>query len=208
MYICCHSDDNKKNEFMRLEQLQLFEHKGSFNSSHFEATENIEIFKKIGQSISDAFAEFSTYSINKLDNTTRSNILNNLVVNYVNEICSDERFKYYPTLTNTRRSFAILDEQYILFFKKFPVSNVKTSQDDVIKNQELGKHNLFVAYHVDDFWSSISKLELQYFSSPIRITYTYDITEFLTEQTVELVAEKVATPNIQIKKDISIREAQ
>jgi len=193
---------------MRLEQLQLFEHKGSFNSIEFESPANIEIFKKIGESISSAFAEFSNYPITKLDNTTRSNILNNLVVNHINDSCSDDRFRYYSTLTNTRRSFAILDEKYILFFKKSPVSNVKTNQDDVIKKQELGKHNLFVAYHVDDFWSSISKLEFQYFSSPKSITYTYDITEYLTQPTVELVAEEVATPNVQIRKDISIKKAQ
>lgn len=191
---------------MRLEQLQLFEYKGSFDPNRFESDVNIKIFKKIGESISNAFAEFMNYPIAKLDNTTRSNILNNLVVNHVGDSCSDNRFRFYSTLTNTRRSFAILDKQYILFFKKSPVSNIKTNQDDVIKNQELGMHNLFVVYHVDDFWSSISKLEFQYFSSPKNITYTYDITEYLVESGIELISEEIIKPNVQVRKDLTIKK--
>ncbi len=190
---------------MRIEQLQLFEFKGSFDPDNFESIENNEIFKSIGRSISNAFLEFSNFpvsTITKLDFTTRSNILNNLVVDQIKENCQSDRFRYYSNLTNTRRSFAILDEKYILFFKKSPVSNVKTNQDDIIKNQELGKHVLFVAYHLDEFWSSITKLEFQYFSSPNNITYTYDISEFISYEILELVEPEISKPSIQIRKDV------
>lgn len=187
---------------MRIEQLQLFENKGTFDSDDFESLVNEEIFREIGEGVSTAFSEFSKYDITNLCNTTRSNILNDLVVSEIGSI-NAQRLKYHKTLTNTRRSFAVLDEQYLLFFKKFPVSNVKTNQDDVIKNQELGKHILFLVYHVDEFWSSISKLEFQFFSSPGSVSYTFDISEYLAEPVVELIEEEITKPNIQLKKNLT-----
>ncbi|MEP1034402.1 hypothetical protein [Ekhidna sp.] len=193
---------------MRIEQLQLFGNKGSFNSSDFESSSNDEVFRLIGQGVSNAFSDFAQYDITNLCNTTRSNILNDLVASEIGKIES-EQLIFHPKLTNTRRSFAVLEDKYILFFKKSPVSNVKTNQDDLIKNQELGKHILFIVYHVDEFWSSISTLEFQYFSSPGNVSYKYDITGYLVEPVLELVEEEIVTPNVQLKDNINIpKQAQ
>lgn len=188
---------------MKIEQLQLFYQKGAFDSANFESLANVEVFRRIGKSVSDAFKQFSNYPIIDFDTTTRSNMLNNLVVNSIQRNCEGERFRFYPTLTNTRRSLAILDDRYILFFKKSPVSNVKTNQDDLIKNQELDKHIIFVVYSVDDFWSSIEKLEFQYFSSPSNVSYTYDISEYLTQG--EIISFQ--TQDDQPKPVIRIKES-
>lgn len=200
---------------MRIEQLQLFYQKGDFDSAKFESLENVEIFKSIGKSVYDAFEQFVRYPLVEFDLTTRSNMLNNLVVNSIQRNCETERFLFYPTLTSTRRSLAILDNQYILFFKKSPVSNVKTNQDDLIKNQELDKHVIFVVYTVDEFWSSVKKLELQYFSSPTVISYTFDITDYLKpgDDSIRLVQPvddpSPIKPIIKIKEnDITKRNAQ
>lgn len=188
---------------MRIEQLQLFENKGSFSSNDFESLLNEEVFRMVGEKVSNAFSDFSEHDITKLCNTTRSNILNDLVASSISEIESD-RLVYHPTLTSTRRSFAVLEDRYILFFKKSPVSNVKTNQDDIIKNQELGKHILFLVYHVDEFWSSISKLEFQYFSSPGNVSYKYDISSYLTEVAVEMVEQDIIAPSIQLKEKVIV----
>ena len=78
--------------------------------------------------------------------------------------------------------------------KNIPISNLKTKQDDLIKNQELDKHVIFVAYHVDIFWSSISRIELQYFSSPNNMTYSYDITH-LGSDTLTIKPTNIIPPN-------------
>jgi hypothetical protein len=197
---------------MRIEQLQLFQEKGAFNSSSFEAPSNIPVFKKIAESVTDAFNIFSSHDITDFDSTTRSNMLNNLVVKRVQRNCESDRFKFHATLMNTRRSLAILDEQYILFFKKSPVSNLKTDQDDLIKNQEFDKHIIFVVYSIDEFWGSLSKLEFQYFSSPRNVSYTYDISNYLEQgksASIKVTGDNEVVPAVTIKKDISkTRKAQ
>ena len=191
---------------MTVEQLQLFQSKSSFRSELFEAEENTPIFKKIGESITEAFNEFSSFPISKLDNTTRSNILNNLVIRAIDENCSSERFEFHSSLTYTRRAFGILDDSYILFFKKFPVSNIKTNQDELIKNQQLGKHNLFVSYHIDEFWNSVTKLEIVYFSSPSNVTYSFDISEYLENEVLEVYNNETKVPSVKLKKDIVLKK--
>ena len=181
------------------------------DSANFESHENVEVFRRIGKSVSEAFEQFGSYPIIDFDTTTRSNMLNNLVVNSIQKNCEDQRFRFYPTLTNTRRSLAILDDKYILFFKKSPFSNVKTNQDDLIKNQELNKHIIFIVYSVDDFWSSIEKSEFQYFSSPSNVSYTYDISKYLTQQVIIPFQTQDDQPNpvIRIKEgNIEIKKAQ
>ncbi len=198
---------------MKIEQLQLFYQKGDFNSSEFESTENHVLFKKIATSVWNAFDIFSSYNITDFDNTTRSNMLNNLVGGQIQKHCEQDRFIFHPSLTNTRRCLAILDDKYILFFKKSPVSNVKTNQDDLIKNQELDKHVIFVVYTVDEFWSSLSKLEFVYFSSPNIVSYTYDITLYMTEGTsivlpIEEDRMKKPTVKVKVQESITSKKAQ
>lgn len=166
---------------MRIEQLQLFRQKGDFDASEFESESNKQLFRKIASSVSNAFSIFSSNNITAFDNSTRANMLNNLVVYEIQKHCQQEGFQFYPSLTGTRRSLAILNDKYILFFKKSPVSNIKTNQDDMIKNQELDKHIVFLVYTVDEFWSSISKLEFLYYVSPESWTYNFDITSYLTD---------------------------
>jgi len=197
---------------MRIEQLQIFQTKESFLSQDFESESNALVFKKIAESVSGAFNRFSSQDITDFDSTTRSNMLNNLVVRQIERDCQNERFKFIPALTNTRRSFAILNDRYILFFKKSPVSNVKTDQDDSIKNQQLDKHIIFVVYSVDDIWSSLTKLEFQYFSAPNSVSYKYDISKYLNHSegtiTIPTNTEKEVVPSVTLKKDKIISKAQ
>lgn len=191
---------------MTIEQLQLFQQKGNFNSAEFESDSNQIIFKKIGSCISSAISIFASYDIKDFDNTTRSNMLNNLVISNIERHCKNEKFKFFQTLTGTRRSLAILDDKFILFFKKSPVSNVKTNQDDLIKNQELDKHVIFVVYTVDEFWSSISKLEFLYYVSPESWTYSYDITSYLTEELSLSHEDNTSVlPDVKVKDQEIIR---
>lgn len=194
---------------MRIEQLQLFSPKGSFDSSNFESDSNDEIFKSLASSISDAFDVFSSHDISHFDKTCRSNMLNNLVVRKVQEKCVDARFIFVESLTNTRRSIGILDDNYIILFKKSPVANVRTNQDDLIKNQELNKHVIFLTYQVDEFWSELSKVEFQYFSSPGNVSYSYDISHLLEEPTTQLITPMEDTPAVGLKKSAIVkRKAQ
>jgi len=188
---------------MRIEQLQLFQKKGDFSSSEFQDDKNSRIFNDIGQSVSDAFGKFSQIDITPFDSTTRANMLNNLVVNCVNHNCDCNRFKFYDSLTNTRRSFGILDDKYIFLFKKSPISNIKTNQDDLIKNQELDMHILFVVYKIDEFWSSITGLEFQYYSSANNLIYSYDISDYLDSGKSRLLFPTIdPTSSIKLKKEI------
>jgi hypothetical protein len=105
----------------------------------------------------------------------------------------------------TRRSLAILNDKYIMFFKKSPVSNVKTNQDDMIKNQQLDKHIIFVVYTVDEFWNSISKLEFLYYVSPESWTYNYDITSYLTDGLsigLPLEESESVRPGVKVKEQV------
>lgn len=190
---------------MRIEQLQLFYQKGNFDATEFESESNKLLFKKIAESVSNAFSIFASYNIRAFDSSTRSNMLNNLVVDEIQKDCQQPGFQFFPSLTGTRRSLAILNDKYIMFFKKSPVSNVKTNQDDMIKNQELDKHIIFVVYTVDEFWSSISKLEFLYYVSPESWTYNFDITSFLTDgRSVALPLEERESvrPDVKVSKKV------
>ena len=125
---------------------------------------NQPVFKALAQAVSTAFDQFSSYDITHFDKTCRSNMLNNLVVSMVSEVCNGDKLHFVKSLTNTRRSLCLFDDKYLLLFKKAPVSNVKTKQDDLLKNQELSKHVLILTYRVDEFWSEITRLEFQYLS--------------------------------------------
>lgn len=198
---------------MRIQQLSAFNEKGEFNSSELESATNMQIFGKISSSIFQAMRSMNEIDLSLFDNTTRANMLNNYVVNYIMKDCQCENFVFYPSLSNTRRSIGILNDEFLFLFKKAPVSNLKTHQDDLIKNQDLDKHVVFVTYTVDDFWSSITKVELKYYRSAKNLTYTYDITS-LSEVSTNIsllpnvsrnnVKEEIAEslPSIQIKKEL------
>lgn len=189
---------------MKIEQLRFFDEKGDFNSKRFESDENKEMFSKLATSVGEAFNSMNDIDITSFDTTTRANMLNNLVVNCVQNKCNDLQFCFYKSLSNTRRSFAIYNDEYLFLFKKYPVSNVKTNQDTIIKNQELDKHVIFVVYRVDEFWSSISKIELQYFSSPQNMTYSYDITDLIDTNTIRIihVTQNEQRPSVAVRKDL------
>jgi len=185
---------------MHIQQLSLFSTKENFEKDSFESPLNIGIFKSIGSAVSKAFDEFCTHDIVYFDKTCRSNMLNNLVLKMVSQSCESERLNFVKTLTNTRRSFCLLDNKYIILFKKSPVSNVRTRQDDLLKNQELSKHVLILTYKVDDFWSEISKLQFQYFSSPNQVTYSFDISGYLNTNDASKNAPIVGTPSVRVKR--------
>jgi len=118
----------------------------------------------------------------------------------VSEECISERLHFVKSLTNTRRSLCLFDDKYLFLFKKSPVANVKTKQDDLLKNQEISKHVLILTYKVDEFWSSISRLEFQYFDSPNRVSYTYDISHYMRESDVPVQTPMIKKPKVSIKK--------
>lgn len=187
---------------MRIEQLQFFESKGDFNSRIFEI-ENQKFFQKLALTVSEAFENFDMDNKPEYDASTRASMLNNWVTTCISNNCSCDRFKVHK-LSNTRRFFGVLGDKYLLMFKKSPISNIKTNQDDLIKNQELNKHVVFIVYNVDDFWSSIKKLEIQYYSSPNNLTYTYDITEMmnLSETRTMKPESEESKPNVKIRKEL------
>lgn len=187
---------------MKIEQLRFFDEKGDFNSRSFESDENKVVFSKLATSVCEAFDTINSIDITSFDSTTRANMLNNLVVDYVEKNCDDEHFCFHKSLSNTRRSFAIYNNEYLFLFKKYPISNVKTNQDDIIKNQKLDKHVIFVVYQVDEFWSSISKVELQYFSSPKTMTYSYDITDLQNKK----ASRSIRTALHEIKPKVTVRK--
>ncbi len=192
---------------MKIEQLRFFDEKGDFNSKRFESDENNEMFSKLASSVDEAFNLMISENLISYDSTTRANMLNNLVVDCVQKECNNSQFCFYKSLSNTRRSFAIYNDEYLFLFKKYPVSNVKTNQDNIIKNQELDKHVIFVVYRVDEFWSSISKVELQYFSSPQNMTYSYDITGLMdvdTTRTIKTTNNNELKPNVAVRKELII----
>ncbi|WP_431126262.1 hypothetical protein [Flagellimonas flava] len=186
---------------MFLEQLQLFPTKESFDSADFENPNNPEFFRSITSSVFEAFELFSKDNKPFYDKTSKSNMLNNAISHIIKRNCSSANFEFVESLSNTRRSLAILDKKYVIMFKKAPVSNVKTNQDDQIKYQELDKHVIFLTYEVDDFWSEIKKVEFRYYSTPKNITYIYDVTNLVESPTTRIIEPMEVIPPITIKED-------
>lgn len=187
---------------MNIKQLQLFQTKDTFNSEDFESQENQEFFSNIALSVSKGFNSFTEDDKLYYDNSTKSSMLNNAITNSVQKDCANKQFKFIDSLSNTRRSFGILNEKFLVLFKKHPVSNVKTKQDDLIKNQHLDKHVIFLTYEIDQFWSEIKKLEFRFYSSPKTITYTNNITHLIEEPKVSLVTDMESIPLIKLKKEL------
>lgn len=195
---------------MKYRQYSLFEDKSDFDSSDFEKTENSIVYMNIVEAVENAFSRFAKLDIQDFDSTTRSNILNNLVVSEIEKNCQSDNFRFVKSMRNTRRSYAVLDDKYMILFKKSPVSNIKTTQDDRLKCQEMAKHVLFLTYDVDAFWAEIKKIEFQYFSNPKIVEYSYDITNLAENNfTIPLVPEIEEIPKISIKQSaIKILKAE
>lgn len=191
---------------MNIEQLQFFPTKKSFNSADFETPSNPHFFQQITASVFEGFELFLKDNHHFYDKTSKSNMLNNAIVFAIDKNCSSSSFNFIPSLSNTRRAIGILDNKYVLMFKKSPVSNVKTNQDDLIKYQELDKHVLFLTYEVDDFWSTITKVEFRYYATPKDIIYTYDVTNIRDAKVKEMVAPTAEQPIVKIKKTAITRK--
>lgn len=191
---------------MKLEQLKLFSTKKAFDSADFENSNNIDFFKSITTSVFEAFELFSNDNKSFYDSTSKSNMLNNAVAFAIKKNCSDEKFEFVESLSNTRRSLGILDDKYVLMFKKTPVSNVKTKQDDKIKYQKLNKHIVFLTYEVDKFWSEIKKVEFRYYSTPTDITYIYDVTNLIDPPKTKLFTPMEGIPEIEIKENAKTKK--
>lgn len=185
---------------MHIEQLQFFPTKESFNSTDFENPSNPDFFRNITLSIFEAFDLFSKDNKYYYDKTCKSNMLNMAVAYAIQKNCSSSSFKFIVSLSNTRRSLGILDNKYVLMFKKIPVSNIRTKQDDQIKYQELDKHVVFLTYQVDEFWSEIKKVEFRYYSTPKNISYTYDVTNLINTPATRIVVPMEEIPSIGVKE--------
>ena len=191
---------------MNIEQLQLFPTKTSFNSVDFETPNNPNFFKKISSSVFEGFELFVKDNRHFYDKTSKSNMLNNAIAFAIDKNCSSSNFNFIQSLSNTRRSIGVLDNKYVLMFKKSPVSNVKTYQDDLIKYQKLDKHVLFLTYEVDDFWSEIKKVEFRYYATPKDVIYTYNLTNIHQSKVKEIVAPANEEPMVTIKKTANTRK--
>ena len=185
---------------MHIEQLQLFQTKESFDSTDFKNTSDPDFFRNITLSVFEGFDLFSIDNKPYYDKTCKSNMLNNAVAFSIKKNCLSSSFKYIESLSNTRRSFGILENKYVLMFKKLPVSNIRTKQDDQIKNQELSKHVVFLTYQVDEFWSEITKVEFRYYSTPKNISYIYDVTNLVNTPTKRIVVSMEEIPSIGVKE--------
>ncbi len=191
---------------MNIEQLQFFPTKKSFNSADFETPNDPYFFQQITASVYEGFELFLKDNRHFYDKTSKSNMLNNAIVFAIDKNCTSSSFNFIPSLSNTRRAIGILDSKYVLMFKKSPVSNVKTNQDDLIKYQELDKHVLFLTYEVDDFWSEIKKVEFRYYSTPKEVIYTYDVTNIRNAKVKEMVVSTAEQPIVTIKKTANTRK--
>ncbi len=193
---------------MTIEQLSMFPSKDSFDSTSFVSECNKAMFIKIYEGVLDAWEAFSSHNIEDFDNTTKANMLNNLVVNRVSLYCSDERF-VINTLTKTRRKFGLLDNKYLILFKKYPVSNLNTHQDELIKTQSLDKHVIFLVYNVDNFWNSIDKIEHHYYTSQDTLIYSYSISDLVSANNdVQENNSIESKPSVKIKKELQKEIAQ
>ena len=105
---------------MKLQQLRLFNDKSDFNPESFDSEEYKKLFSKITLSINEAFNAFSNIDITIFDSTTRANMLNNCVVEFAKRNCDDQLFSFYSSLSSTRRCCVVLNNEYLLFFKKHP----------------------------------------------------------------------------------------
>ncbi|NCA75036.1 MAG: hypothetical protein EOM90_01755 [Alphaproteobacteria bacterium] len=182
---------------MQIQQLTLFPEKASFNPASFDSVSNNEIFVNLANSVYEAFfTKFLQIDITEFDITTRANMLNNLVIKTVEKNCTRNDFNFIPSLTFTRRGFFILNDEYLLFLKKHPISNIKTAQDDLIKAQNLYKHIVFLVYKVDVFWSSIDSIKLQYIKYG-NILYEKNITNFVQSDGLS-----IRVPNIPINPSL------
>lgn len=191
---------------MTITQLQLFPEKGSFDSKDFERPSNPFFFHEMATSVYEGFDLFLESNQYFFDKTSKSNMLNNAIVHKIEQNCTHDSFNFVPSLSNTRRSIGIMDDKYVLMFKKLPVSNVRTHQDDLIKYQNLDKHVLFLTYDVDEYWSEIRKIEFRYYSSPKDIIYTFDITDERDSRIMELKAPEAVSPLVTVKKSAKTRK--
>ncbi len=191
---------------MHIEQLQLFPTKGAFDSSDFKTPSDPDFFARISSSVFEGFELFLKDNRHFYDKTSKSNMLNNAIAYSIDKNCSSRSFNFISSLSNTRRSFGILDNKYVILFKKSPVSNVKTHQDDLIKYQELNKHVLFLTYELDEFWSEIKKIEFRYYTTPKHVAYRYEITRLTEVKSTGLHAPVEETPTIGIKETAKTRK--
>lgn len=156
-------------------QGSLFPTKDSFDSTDFERFD--DQFKILANCIQRALDNMNSDNLLLgLTNTTKSNILHDKVIQEIED--NQEHLpdiKVFKSNNRSKRSFLLLDDKYILFCKKFPVSNINTKRDLDIKNQNLDKHVLFLTYIVDDFWNSIERVKFQYFINKTTVNYSYDI---------------------------------
>ena len=185
---------------MHIEQLQFFPTKDSFDSSDFESPTTPEFFRTITLSVFEGFDLFSKDNKPYYDKTSKSNMLNNAIAFAIEKNCTDANFKFIESLSNTRRCIGILDKKYVLMFKKTPVSNIRTHQDDLIKYQELDKHVIFLTYQVDEFWSEIKKVEFRYYTTPKNVTYTYDVTSLIHTPETRIITPMEEIPAIGLKE--------
>ena len=126
-------------------------------------------------------------------------MLNNDITKEIEKNCTFHGFNFVQSLSNTKRCLGILNSKYVVLFKKSPVSNIKTKQNDLIKTQKLSKHAIFASYTVDEFWSKIEKLEIIYFHGK-KIIYSLNLSNYLTiASPMEVVKDSLPTPSAKLK---------
>ncbi|MCW5520904.1 hypothetical protein J1N09_13730 [Aureitalea sp. L0-47] len=191
---------------MTIEQLQFFPSKESFDSSDFENPSNPFFFDQVATSVYEGWNQFHESNKHFYHKTSKANMLNDAIIHCIEKNCTHRSFNFVQSLSYTRRSIGILDDKYVLLFKKSPVSNVRTYQDDLIKHQNLDKHVLFLTYDVDEYWSEIRKIEFRYYSSPRNIIYTFDITDKGDSRVLELKAPEPDSPIVKVKNSAKINK--
>ena len=163
---------------MRIEQLGLFRSKEDFNSNDLESESNQIFFKQLGLSVAKGFNNFSQQNIINYDSSTKAAMLNNDITKEIEKNCTFHGFNFVQSLSNTKRCLGILNSKYVVLFKKSPVSNIKTKQNDLIK---------------------IEKLEIIYFHGK-KIIYSLNLSNYLTiASPMEVVKDSLPTPSVKLK---------
>lgn len=147
---------------MNARQFCLFPNeKGVFHDRDFESKLTPEFLERMKTGIDYGWDEFIQYDLEGLDPTTRASMLNNKITYSVTREFKGFLEVKCVEINGTRRRAVIYDD-YIFFFKKFPVSTADGIFVNEIKMQNLDKHVITISYMVDATWTNLLSVDFQY----------------------------------------------
>lgn len=183
-------------------QYKLFPiEKGEFNPEDFENIISNGILEFIQDGFITANEKIAKMDFEYFDKTTIANVVNNIVTGVIFDLFDNSNG--ITKLKIDRRRSILLDEKYLLIFKKTPVSNNETGFSKEVKNQSVPNHILTIAYTLDEFYSTIRSANIEYRIAD-NIIYGWPIalnsyTTFQTNIEVEGNEINVTRPEVRLK---------